>query len=49
MDSRASVLVPRDGNPARRRGAECNPSLTYRVMVGSLPIVLEHLCRLRST
>jgi hypothetical protein len=49
MDSRTSALVPRNGNPKRERDAGCNPSLTYRVMIGSLPIVPEHLCWLRST
>ncbi len=49
MDSRTSALVPRNGNPKRERGAGCKPSLTYRVMIGSLPIVQEYLCWLRST
>jgi hypothetical protein len=30
-----SALVPRDGNPTRKRGADCSPSLTCRVMIGS--------------
>ena len=34
MDSRASALVPRDGNPTRARGI-VHPSRTYRVMIGS--------------
>ena len=38
-----------NGNPKRKRGASCNPSLTYRVIIGSLPIVPAHLCWLRST
>jgi hypothetical protein len=25
MDSRVSALVPRNGNPTRKRGADCNP------------------------
>ena len=30
-DSRASALVPRDGNPTRKRGVDCNPPLAHRV------------------
>ena len=43
MDSRASALVPRDGNPTRKRGFDCNSSLTG-LLISCIDTV-QLLCR----